>query len=460
MSGTEGNGKRPNALVRLYRGETSYNFVGRRRWFYLASGLIILAGFISFTLKGFELNLGIDFKGGTSWTVKANGATVTDATKAVQAVGVTPSSVQTLGVGNSASIQVEADLNNLSSAQRTVAQNKVAQALADVTHTPVGNESIEFVGATWGSTVTDKAIEAMVVFFVLETAYIAVRFQWRMAIAALLKVIFHDLLITLAIFSLTDFQVTPDAVIAVLTIMGYSLYDTVVVFDKISENVKNLRGSRLTYLEIVNLSLNQVLARSINTSLVAIMPVLSVLVIGGLLLGATTLEQFGFPLLIGLVSGAYSSIFIAAPLRSDNEARDIKILAGRAGTAGSELLTPRAAALMLAGGSTSGGAKKSATTRAAARSGQTVRPGAAKSQRPAARTSSVAVADPDDTDDTDDADGGRGPSVAAAAAGAAVVAGAAKRPGPGARPARPSGNRPPPRPRKGGKGGGKGKKRR
>jgi preprotein translocase subunit SecF len=270
-------------------------------------------------------------------------------------------------------------------------------------------------------------------------------------------------LITLAIFSLTDFQVTPDAVIAVLTILGYSLYDTVVVFDKINENVKGAKNSRLTYREIVNLSLNQVLARSINTSLVAVMPVISILVIGGLLLGADTLQQFGFPLLIGLLAGAYSSIFIAAPLKSDNEARDAKILSSRG--SGVELLTPKAAAAMLAGtAATSGsGTGRSGTGRAgtgrspSSRSGgATVRPGtAAKGKTTAKRTSAPAVLDDDADADGSDEDRDDG-AVGVSASGQKATTSQRTSSGGSAN----SGNRrPPPRPRKGG-GKSKGKKRR
>jgi len=153
-----------------------------------------------------------------------------------------------------------------------------------------------------------------IVFFIAVTLYISIRFEFKMAVAAIIAVI-HDILIVIGIYSLGRFEVTPDTVVAVLTVLGYSLYDTVVVFDRIRENAKGLGASgRITYSEMVNLSMNQTLARSINTSLVAIVPVLSVLLVGSYLLGATTLESFGLALVIGLTSGAYSSIFIAAPL--------------------------------------------------------------------------------------------------------------------------------------------------
>lgn len=348
--------KRPNAFIRLYRGETSFDFVGRRRWWYLISGTIILAGLVSLGVRG--LNLGIDFRGGTEWTVPAPTLSVTSATDVVKNIGITPSVVESLGVGSGRSIEVEADLTHLSAAKQSADKTAIADALAKAAGTTVAKESIDDVGATWGGTVTDKAIEAMVVFFVLVTIYIAIRFQWRMAVAALLKVVLHDLLLTVGIFSLTWFQVTPNGVIAVLTIMGYSLYDTVVVFDKINENTKGLGATRrFNYAQMVNLSLNQVLARSLNTSLVAVLPVLSVLVIGAQLLGASTLEQFGFPLVIGLIAGAYSSIFIAAPLPGGSRAAR-ETLRGQGPRPGEGLLTPRAAAELLAGAGPTGRAAR------------------------------------------------------------------------------------------------------
>ncbi len=182
--------------------------------------------------------------------------------------------------------------------------------------------NVSDVGPTWGSEITKKAIIAVIVFFIVVVLYISFRFEWKMALAALIAVI-HDLLVTAGIYSLFGFQVTPDTVIAILTILGYSLYDTVVVFDRIRESTRGLGASgRMTYEDVVNLSMNQVLARSINTSLVAILPVLSVLVIGAEILGASTLQYFGLALVIGLTSGAYSSIFIASPILSQLKERE------------------------------------------------------------------------------------------------------------------------------------------
>jgi preprotein translocase subunit SecF len=432
--------KRPNAFIRLYRGETSFDFMGNRRFFYLISGIIILAGVVSLSVRG--LNLGIDFKGGTAWSIPGHGLSVSQVQSAVEADGVTQPTVQILG---GRTVQVQADLNSLSAADKSRISNSVTQTLARLTGQPASAVSIDDVGPTWGGQVTDKAVEAMIVFFVLVSIYIAVRFQWRMAIAALLKVIMHDLLITVGIFSLVGFQITPDAVIAVLTIMGYSLYDTVVVFDKITENTRGLgMRSRMSYIDLVNLSLNQVLARSLNTSLVAILPVLSVLIIGGQVLGATTLENFGVPLVIGIAAGAYSSIFIAAPRRSGTRADLVK--SARAGGERPMVLTPRAAAELTAAAPAGRAARAASSTR---RQGGVVRPGAARARAAAAATVEEELADEE----------------VATGNGAAARANGAGRQGAGAarpvakRPANAGARRPPPRPRKG-KGKGKGGKRR
>ena len=170
------------------------------------------------------------------------------------------------------------------------------------------------VGPTWGSSITDKAIEALIIFFIVVAIYISIRFEPKMALAAFIAMI-HDVLVAIGIYSIFNFQVTPDTVVAILTILGYSLYDTVVVFDRVRDNTKGIGSSgRLTYPQLINLSMNQTLARSINTSMVAILPVLAVLLIGAQLLGATTLQSYGLALFVGLLSGAYSSIFIASPV--------------------------------------------------------------------------------------------------------------------------------------------------
>ena len=191
---------------------------------------------------------------------------------------------------------------------------KVTDALAKMAGVSPNEVVINSVGPSWGHDITVKAIRALIVFFIVIAVFVWFWFEPKMAVAALIAV-FHDVILTIGIYSLSGFQVSPDTVIAFLTILGYSLYDTIVVFDKIAENTQNFASSgRLTYTELVNLSMNQVLARSINTTLVAVMPILSILVIGAWLLGATALNDFGLALFIGLTTGAYSSIFIASPI--------------------------------------------------------------------------------------------------------------------------------------------------
>jgi len=187
--------------------------------------------------------------------------------------------------------------------------------------------SITTVGPTWGSSITDKAIEALIIFFIVVGIYISIRFEPKMALAAFIAMV-HDVLIAVGIYSIFGFQVTPDTVVAILTILGYSLYDTVVVFDRVRDNTRGIGSSgRLTYPQLINLSMNQTLARSINTSMVAIIPVLAILLIGAQFLGATTLQSYGLALFVGLLSGAYSSIFIAAPVLSMMKEREERWIA-------------------------------------------------------------------------------------------------------------------------------------
>jgi preprotein translocase subunit SecF len=439
--------KRPNAFVRIYRGETSFDFVGRRRWWYALSGIIIVAGLASFGFKGF--NWGIEFKGGTSWEVPAHGASVPDVQNAVAGAGVTGAVVQVLGHGSAATVQVQADLTKESTAQQATTKTDVTNALARLVHIPSARVSLTDVGPTWGSQISQKAVIAVLVFFIVVVTYISFRFEWKMAIAALIAVI-HDLLVVAGVYSLAGFQVTPDTVIAVLTILGYSLYDTVVVFDRVKENSRGQFGSgKMTYEDIVNLSMNQTLARSINTSLVAILPVLAVLVIGAQFLGATTLQYFGLALVIGLTSGAYSSIFIASPVLAslkEREPRYINIrnkLANRA--EGSGLLTPRQAATLALAGSPGGGRPGTGAagrgTAAARRQAGVLRPGVA--------TRRVQQADEDDGDFEEDR---AEPATARARSRSNGSSG-------GTRASASSPRRPPPRPRKG-KGSKKGGRRR
>jgi preprotein translocase subunit SecF len=326
--GADGQPKPHGPVARLYRGETRFDFVGRRKAWFTLSTLIIVAGVLSIILRG-GLNLGIEFKGGTEWTIKAPGITQVQATNAVTSAGLTEPVVDLLGHGSAQQLNVQADLNKLSKTAQNAEELKVSKALAKLTHTTTANveNNISTVGPSWGSSVTNKAIEALITFFIVVGIYISIRFEPKMALAAFIAML-HDVLVAVGVYSLFNFQVTPDTVVAILTILGYSLYDTVVVFDRVRDNTRNIGSTgRMSYTQIINLSMNQTLARSINTSLVAILPVLAVLLVGAELLGASTLQEYGLALFVGLLSGAYSSIFIAAPLLSMFKNRESRWIA-------------------------------------------------------------------------------------------------------------------------------------
>jgi len=319
--------------TRLYNGETEIDFIGRwKRWFAI-SGVVILIGLLGLLVRG--LNLGIDFKGGVSWQAPIGHASVSDVRTAVENAGVVAPTVQTLGTGGVTQVRVQA---------KTVKDNaKVEAAIKKVT----GSTTVSHteVGPSWGSEISHKAVRALIVFLVLVSLYIAVRFEWKMA-AATLAALVHDILITVGIYAVFGLPVTPATVIAFLTILGYSIYDGIVVFDRVDENVKRAGASgSATYSDIVNESMNEVLMRTLNTSITALLPILSLLVIGSLVLGATSLEEFGTALFIGLLSGAYSSIFIASPslaLLKEREGRWVAVrrrLEGR-GLASQTRLTP------------------------------------------------------------------------------------------------------------------------
>ncbi|HUR18690.1 MAG TPA: protein translocase subunit SecF [Acidimicrobiales bacterium] len=337
---------------KLYHGETTFEFIGRKRTWFILSFVVIVIGAGSLATR--HLNFGIDFEGGTAWEVKAPGVSVKEARSAMRPVGQGNAKIQVLG---GKTLRVQGDVAG-SDEKRAKDRDEVSAALAKLAGTTPNQVSVNEVGPSWGGEVTKKAERALVFFFIAITLYITLRFEWKMAIAALAAVV-HDIAVTVGIYSLSGFEVTPATVIAFLTILGYSLYDTIVVFDKVEENTRGLAASgRLTYGDTVNLSMNQVLMRSINTSLVAILPILSVLVIGSFVLGATTLEDFGLALLIGLLTGAYSSIFIAAPILAMLKEREPRYAAIKQrvlarGPVGP--LTPAAAAGARAGMATSDG---------------------------------------------------------------------------------------------------------
>jgi len=292
---------------RLYAGEVSYDFIGRRKFWATGSGIVILVGLLSLFLRGF--NLGIDFKGGDAFQFSAGTHSVADAQRVLANNGVSNSVVQAIGQ-NQIRVQTPPLPQNPGNDQVT----KVATALAKEFNLPVDRLNPQSVGASWGSQITNKAIEGLVIFLIAVMGYISIRFTGKMAVAAMVALI-HDVVITAGIYSLVGFEVTPSTVIALLTILGFSLYDTVVVFDKVRENTDSIgpRSTR-TYTQAANLAVNQTLMRSINTSLIALLPVAALLFVGAGLLGAGTLKDLALAQFVGLAAGAYSSIFIATPL--------------------------------------------------------------------------------------------------------------------------------------------------
>jgi preprotein translocase subunit SecF len=302
--------KKKGLWYRLYHGETSFDFMGRKKIWFAVSALIILIGLLSLWQRG--LNLGIDFRGGTAWDVPSRTLSVEDARDAIRPAGIAEARIQVIGTGDSRVVRVQHDLKCAEEAEQEKC-NDITNRLAQAGGVQEPDVSLNTVGPSWGKDITQKAQRALVFFFLAVAAYISLRFEWKMAVAALSAVV-HDILVTIGVYSLSGFAVSPATVIAFLTILGFSLYDTIVVFDKVEENTRGLAASgRMTYEDTVNLSMNQVLMRSLNTSLVAILPVLSVLILGAYVLGATALEDFGLALTIGLLTGAYSSIFIASP---------------------------------------------------------------------------------------------------------------------------------------------------
>jgi preprotein translocase subunit SecF len=289
---------------RLYRGETSIDFIGKRRRWFAVSGLLIAISAISLFTQG--LHLGIEFKGGSSFTVSKANTTVAEGQQAVSDAGIKSETVvQKIG-SNKIRVQTGA---------LTIAQsNAVQDSLAKKFGVSVNNIDTQSIGPSWGKEITHKALSGLFGFIIVVMIYLALAFEPKMALAAIAAVI-HDVFITVGIYALVGFDVTPATVIGFLTILGYSLYDTVVVFDKVRENTRTITSTgKITYSQAVNLAVNQTLVRSFNTSLIALLPVASILFVGAGLLGAGTLKDLSLALFIGLATGTYSSIFIASPI--------------------------------------------------------------------------------------------------------------------------------------------------
>ena len=304
-------------LSRLYQGQTKIDFVGRRHIWLAISGGMLLACAILLVLNG--LNYGIEFEGGISITapIAEDGpladadvpeveSAVSDALEPLEAGDV---QIQVASSGTDRSVIVQTkEIADPEEQQQAV--NLVSEAVGAT----VEETDSQRIGSKWGGEVTRKALNALAIFMIVVLAFISWRFEWKMAVSAILAM-FHDLLITAGVYSLVGFEVTPSTVIAILTILGYSLYDNVVVFDKVEEN-SNLYAvsGKMTYEDSVNLSMNDVFMRSLNTALSTLLPVAALLFVGAGLLGASTLKDLSLALFVGLLVGAYSSIFFATPI--------------------------------------------------------------------------------------------------------------------------------------------------
>ncbi len=292
----------------LYTGARSIDFVGRRRlWFTISALAVLLSLLVPFLRGGYTF--GIEFTGGSEFRV--SGVESTDQRPAVDAVAsVVPDIAPRVSAVGTEAVRVQTDqLDDEESSE-------IRQALADAYSVPLTEVTESFIGPSWGADITGQALRGLLLFLALVAVFMALYFRtWKMSVAAMVALL-HDLVLTAGIYGIVGFEVTPAAVIGFLTILGYSLYDTVVVFDKIRENTLGGEGGGRTFKESVNLAVNQTLVRSINTSVVAILPVAAILFIGALLLGAGTLRDIALALFIGILAGTYSTIFVAAPLYS------------------------------------------------------------------------------------------------------------------------------------------------
>ncbi len=314
LTGTASTLPKHGFFVRLYTGTGAFDVIGKRRLWFAISGAIVAIAIISIALRGFTL--GIDFEGGTKVSMPRGEVTTQQVEDAFsKAIGNAPESVVVVGAGPSATVQIRSE------ALTEPQIETLRTALFDEFHPkgPDGQESKQQisdskVSETWGGQITQKALIALVVFLVLVTLYITIRYERYMAAAALAALGF-DLAVTAGVYSLVGFEVTPATVIGLLTILGFSLYDTVIVFDKVEENTHGFEHTtRRTFAEQANLAINQTFMRSINTSLISVLPVLALIVVAVWLLGVGTLKDLAIVQLVGILIGTYSSIFFATPL--------------------------------------------------------------------------------------------------------------------------------------------------
>jgi preprotein translocase subunit SecF len=314
----------------LYTGARSVDFVGKRKIWYAIAAVVLIASIIIPIAKG-GFNFGIDFRGGSQFQI--SNVSTTDQSLAEHAVAsVSPGAVAQVTSVNNNGVRVQTD-------QLTSNQTRdMAAALAKAYDVPKSDVASSFIGPSWGEDVSRQAIQGLIVFLLLAFVAMALYFRtWKMSAAAIVSLL-HDLVLTAGVYALVGFEITPATMIGFLTILGYSLYDTVVVFDKIRENTsEEADKTRRTFGESVNLAVNQTLVRSINTAVVAALPVGAILFIGAFIFGADTLRDISLALFIGILVGTYSTIFIAAPLYAEFREReqaigkhDKRVLAARA----------------------------------------------------------------------------------------------------------------------------------
>jgi preprotein translocase subunit SecF len=297
---------------RLYRGEVSFDFVGKQKLWYRISGAILVIAIAALLI--FRLQFSVDFRGGSIYSFKAPAATSAQVTTTVTNAG--GGSTITVQQVNGSSWQVRTEV------LPQHRQFEVQNAIADRFNINRGQVSLQSIGPSWGGQISQKALEALLAFLVVIVLYLSIAFEWRMATAALVALL-HDIVITVGVYALLRFEVSPATVIGLLTILGYSLYDTVVVFDKVRENTAGLLATRRTsYSAAANLALNQTLVRSINTSVIALLPVASILAVSIFLLGNGELKDLSLVLFVGMLSGTYSSICIATPVLADLKERE------------------------------------------------------------------------------------------------------------------------------------------
>ena len=310
---------------RFYTGQVSYDFVGHKKFWYSFSAVILAICCIAVGLRG--LSLGTEFRGGTDFQVSmpVTESTIDDVRSKVAGFEAKDLEAQVFSLGENA---VRIQTRPLTE-EETIS---VRAGIAELANVQPGDVTYTAIGASWGEQILSQALVALAVFITLVMVLIGFWFRnWKMSLAAVIA-LGHDLVVTIGIYALAGLSVTPATVIAVLTILGYSLYDTVVVFDRVTENTKNLKDSRQTYGEAANLAINQVLIRSLNTTLIGILPV-TALLIGGSMLPHSPLEDLGLALFIGMIAGAYSSIFIATPLLVQMKEREPAQVAHRASLA-------------------------------------------------------------------------------------------------------------------------------